>query len=82
LTDSRDSSGFLWFTSGSKSFQTGEVNMHVEAHLAALSEKHQKLDEIILQEEHRPSPDSVMLHELKKEKLKLKDEMERFRQTG
>lgn len=56
--------------------------MHVEAHLAQLSEKHQKLDKIILKEEHRPSPDSVMLYELKKEKLKLKDEMERFRQAG
>jgi len=56
--------------------------MHLESHLATLSEKHQKLDSIILDEEHRPSPNSVMLHELKKEKLKLKDEMERFRRTG
>ncbi|MBL4802927.1 MAG: DUF465 domain-containing protein [Emcibacter sp.] len=56
--------------------------MHVESHLATLSEKHQKLDNIILKEEHRPSPDSVILHELKKEKLKLKDEIERFKQAG
>lgn len=56
--------------------------MHIESHLATLSEKHQKLDSIILKEEHRPSPNSVMLHGLKKEKLKLKDEMERFRRTG
>lgn len=56
--------------------------MHLEAHLTALSEKHQKLDEIILKEEHRPSPDSVILHELKKEKLKLKDEIEKFKRTG
>jgi len=56
--------------------------MHAEARLSALSEKHNQLDKIILKEEHRPSPDSVMLHELKKEKLKLKDEMERFKRTA
>ncbi|PHZ84915.1 YdcH family protein [Paremcibacter congregatus] len=56
--------------------------MHVEAHLTALSEKHSKLDEIILKEEHRPSPDSVVLHDLKREKLKLKDEIERYKRTG
>ncbi len=56
--------------------------MHIESHLATLSEKHQKLDQIILKEEHRPSPNSIMLHGLKKEKLKIKDEMERFRRTG
>ncbi len=56
--------------------------MHLESHLATLSEKHQKLDSIILKEELRPSPNSVILHGLKKEKLKLKDEMERFRRTG
>jgi len=56
--------------------------MHMEARLSALSEKHHKLDKIILEEEHRPAPDTVMLNELKKEKLKLKDEIERFRRTG
>lgn len=56
--------------------------MHLESHLATLSEKHQKLDTIILKEEHRPSPNSVILHELKKEKLKLKDDIERFKRTG
>lgn len=56
--------------------------MHLEAHLSALSEKHTKLDETILKEEHRPSPDSVILHELKREKLKLKDEMERFKRIA
>ena len=56
--------------------------MPLDSHLATLSEKHHNLDKIILNEEHRPSPDSVVLHELKKEKLKLKDEIERFKQTG
>jgi len=82
MIDSRDSNGFLCSNLPSKSYQTGEPHMHLEAHLTALSEKHQKLDEIILKEEHRPSPDSVILHELKKEKLKLKDEIEKFKRTG
>ncbi|NOZ66865.1 MAG: DUF465 domain-containing protein [Alphaproteobacteria bacterium] len=56
--------------------------MPLETHLASLSEKHQKLDTIIIKEELRPSPDSVVLHELKKEKLKLKDEIERYKRTG
>lgn len=56
--------------------------MQVDAHLSALSDKHTKLDEIILKEEHRPSPDSVVLHELKKEKLRLKDEMERYKRIA
>ena len=56
--------------------------MHAEAHLEALSDKHQKIDTQIHEEELRPSPDSMTLHDLKREKLKLKDEMERFRRTG
>jgi len=80
--DFRDKIAFLCFNSMAKSFHTGETHMHPESHLASLSEKHQKLDKIILKEELRPSPDSVILNGLKKEKLKLKDEMERFRQVG
>lgn len=55
--------------------------MYAESHLATLSEKHQKLDKIILKEELRPSPDSVIIYGLKRQKLKIKDEIERFRQA-
>ncbi|WP_138379121.1 DUF465 domain-containing protein [Luteithermobacter gelatinilyticus] len=54
--------------------------MHAEAHLNALSEKHANLEKMISEEELRPAPDSLILHGLKKEKLKLKEEIERFRQ--
>ena len=52
--------------------------MHSEAHIVALSKKHAALDEKIQVEENRPAPDSTILHELKREKLVLKDEMTRL----
>lgn len=52
--------------------------MHSEAHIDALSRKHAALDEKIHVEENRPVPDSTILHELKREKLVLKDEMARL----
>lgn len=57
----------------------GDYNMHSEAHIHSLSEKHSALDERILTEESRPAPDSTILHELKKEKLILKDELTRLK---
>lgn len=56
--------------------------MHSEAHLKALSLKHSHLEKNILDEEHRPAPDSMLLHNLKKEKLRLKDEIEHFKQIS
>ena len=53
--------------------------MHAEAHFNALNKKHEALDEQILSEESRPAPDSTILHELKREKLVLKDEMTKLR---
>lgn len=40
-----------------------------------LESKHQALHALIEEEEHRPHPDDDLLHRLKKEKLKLKDEL-------
>lgn len=40
-----------------------------------LESKHAALHALIEEEEHRPQPDEDLLHRLKKEKLKLKDEM-------
>ena len=41
----------------------------------ALEAKHAQLEALIDEEEHRPHPDDIRLHELKKEKLRIKDEM-------
>ncbi|MEA1071034.1 YdcH family protein [Sphingomonas sp. LY29] len=39
----------------------------------ALASKHAALHAKIDAEEHRPHPDDIILHQLKKEKLRLKD---------
>ena len=45
------------------------------AHRSALEAKHAGLDRRIADEERRPMPDQAMLHDLKKQKLKLKEEL-------
>lgn len=55
--------------------------MTLDTHLNALSEKHHKLEEAILSEEQRPYPDQIKITELKREKLRIKDQLERFRST-
>ncbi|MCM8556616.1 YdcH family protein [Sphingomicrobium sediminis] len=46
-----------------------------QAHVEALASKHHKIADRIEQEEHRPQPDMSLIQRLKKEKLRLKDEM-------
>ncbi|MCW3797355.1 YdcH family protein [Sphingomonas sp. BN140010] len=46
-----------------------------KAHVDALASKHAALQSQIDAEEQRRYPDAVLLHRLKKEKLRLKDEM-------
>lgn len=44
-------------------------------HQAALETKHAGLDRRIAEEVHRPLPDTHVIAELKKQKLKLKEEL-------
>lgn len=53
--------------------------MTIHAHLAMLQDKHTKLEGMIGDESHRPYPDIGMLQTLKKQKLLIKEEMERLR---
>lgn len=53
--------------------------MTLHAHLEVIREKHHRLDTMIDEELHRPSPDLVVLQIMKKQKLLLKEEMERIR---
>jgi hypothetical protein len=46
--------------------------------LQSLKDRHHALDARILAEDSRPKPDSLELARLKREKLRLKEEMERF----
>jgi uncharacterized protein len=43
------------------------------AHLASLEAKHADLDRQIHEESCRPAPDEALIHQLKKEKLRIKD---------
>ena len=47
----------------------------VQNYLLALRNKHETLDRKISEEARRPFPDTVRLHDLKKQKLRLKDEL-------
>ena len=53
--------------------------MSLQAHYAMVQEKHVKLESMIDAESHRPLPDIGMLQTLKKQKLLLKEELERIR---
>lgn len=49
--------------------------MQSNAHHSALQAKHASLDQRLAEETHRPLPDSALIAELKKQKLRLKEEM-------
>lgn len=53
--------------------------MAVEARLRELGARHHSLDKAIQDELRRPSTDDLRLQELKRQKLKLKDELEQLR---
>ncbi|HEY9236874.1 MULTISPECIES: DUF465 domain-containing protein [Phenylobacterium] len=50
--------------------------MAVEARIRELGARHQNLEQAIREETMRPAADAMRLKELKRKKLKLKEEME------
>ncbi len=50
--------------------------MAIEARIRELGSRHQSLDKAIEDEHRRPSADSLRVHELKRQKLKLKEQIE------
>jgi uncharacterized protein len=52
--------------------------MALEQHLEMLKKRHMEIDLKILAEHARPSPDSRLLGQLKKQKLILKDDINRL----
>ncbi len=54
-------------------------SMSVQSRLSALKERHASLETRISEEGQRPRPDSETLGRLKREKLRVKEEMERLR---
>ena len=53
--------------------------MNVQAHIEQLLEKHSHLDEVITQEVQRPIPDTMLLTDLKRQKLRIKDELNKLK---
>ncbi len=53
--------------------------MATEARIRELDARHDKLDHLIVEEMKRPSTDTLQIAALKKQKLKLKEEIEALR---
>lgn len=53
--------------------------MALKAHLQSLSQRHQELDALLSTEMKHPHPDDLRVHELKRLKLQIKDQIERLR---
>lgn len=53
--------------------------MSIEAHLAELTEKHHVLEAEIDQEMDRPLADTLKITELKRQKLRIKEEIARLK---
>jgi len=53
--------------------------MSMQAHLAELERRHQTLQREIEKEEAQPGSDELKLHELKRRKLQLKDEITKLK---
>ena len=56
--------------------------MAVDAHIRELGNRHQSLERAIQDEMSRPAADDIRLRELKRQKLRLKEEMEGLRATA
>ena len=56
--------------------------MPAEPHLESLKSKHATLEARIQAEEQRPHPDDDVIHDLKKQKLRIKDELVQFEQRA
>lgn len=52
--------------------------MSIDAHLVALTAKHTQLEDMISQENQRPLPNPATISQLKKRKLKIKEELSQF----
>lgn len=52
--------------------------MSLTAHISTLKSKHARLEGMIEDESHRPMPDFTVIQTLKKQRLLIKEELERM----
>jgi hypothetical protein len=62
--------------------QHGALNMAIEARIRELDARHQSLERQIEEEMSHPSSDDLRVRELKRQKLRLKEELESLRTTA
>ncbi|HEY1720187.1 MAG TPA: DUF465 domain-containing protein [Magnetospirillaceae bacterium] len=55
--------------------------MSSDDHVDALKAKHAALDAALGEENRRPNPDTIAIHDIKRQKLRIKDELERIVHT-
>ncbi len=53
--------------------------MAIEAHIAELAHRHKRLEDELHEELQHPAADPIRIANLKRQKLRLKDEIERLR---
>jgi hypothetical protein len=56
--------------------------MTLQARIETLKDRHAHLETLIASEDRRPAPDSETMGSLKREKLRLKEEMARLSERG
>jgi hypothetical protein len=56
--------------------------MSIDSHLGELVRRHQAIEEAILAEANHPASDDIKVHELKRRKLQLKDQIEKLKQQA
>jgi hypothetical protein len=76
MSVSRDTTRFLWCTEGTQSIE--EDAMTLSSHLQELRKKHQYLSEQVEAAQRSPSTDDLEIIDLKKQKLRLKEEIQRL----
>lgn len=52
--------------------------MSLEDRVKTLQEKHEDLEKVLEQEVNRPLPDNIVVHDIKRQKLAIKDEIVRL----
>jgi hypothetical protein len=67
--------GIAFLATGILLARSGGEKMMTSEHVAALKAKHADIENRIDVEEHRPHPDDTRITELKRQKLRLKDEI-------
>jgi hypothetical protein len=61
---------------------TREIPLNLQARIDTLKDRHANLEERLASEDRRPAPDSETMSLLKREKLRLKEEMARLAASG